>query len=91
MIGVYLLHYDEPLAPSRTQHYMGMAADIDKRIGKHKRGTSGAALPMAFHGRGIGFVVTRTWKTKTLKEAYELEYKMHKHRKHGKKCEVCNA
>lgn len=57
--GVYLLHFDRPLA--HAQHYLGWSSDVPKRVYAHVKG-NGARLPAAFRAKGIGFVVARVWE-----------------------------
>jgi len=89
--GCYLLHYTRPLASGKgyTKHYLGMARDLNKRIDKHRRGTSGAALPMAFHTNGITFRIGRKWVTDTIKEAYLLERQLKARKNSPQLCMIC--
>lgn len=63
---VYLLHFEEPIAPGRhtAQHYIGHADDLAARIQTHERGrrynnlgnpTGCARIVEVAHERGIGF------------------------------------
>lgn len=62
MSVVYLLHFEKPIAEGRpTQHYIGFAKDLDRRLAHHRHGTSGARLLEVAFERGIGFVVARVW------------------------------
>lgn len=65
-MAVYILRYrsilgHREIANAYAQYYVGWAADQDvpRRISQHRQGTSGAALPTAFHAAGIPFVVCR--------------------------------
>ncbi len=89
---VYLLHFDEPIAPGRhtTQHYIGHAADLARRIQAHRRGRYNgggngcAKLCAVARERGIGFRVARLWRGE-----YELERRL-KGMKAGRRlCPVC--
>lgn len=69
MSHVYLLHFDRPIAPGHTtQHYIGHADDLPRRIQAHARGRYNgggngcAKLCAVAHERGIGFVVARVWR-----------------------------
>jgi predicted GIY-YIG superfamily endonuclease len=59
---VYLLHFEQPIAPGRhtTQHYIGYAADLAARIQEHNTG-HGARLTQVARERGIRFQVARLW------------------------------
>lgn len=91
MSFVYLLHFDRPIAPGRhtTQHYIGHADDLARRIDSHRRGRyqdgSGCAkLCAVAKERGIGFRVARLWRG-----GYELERRL-KGLKAGRRlCPVC--
>lgn len=78
MSYVYLLHFTDPIAPGRhtTQHYIGTAKDLARRIEAHARGRyndgSGCArLCAVAKERGIGFKVARLWRG-----GYELEKRL---------------
>lgn len=70
MSYVYLLHFEQPIAPGRhtTQHYIGKADDLAQRIAAHARGRYNgggngcAKLCAVAKGRGIGFRVVRVWR-----------------------------
>lgn len=59
MSVVYLLHFDDPL-PGGTQHYLGLAANLERRVHAHR--TNGTRYTRRFLNRGIDFVVARTWE-----------------------------
>lgn len=89
---IYLLHYRAPLGdPTRprmmARHYVGHAnpGQADARIRHHRRGTSGAALPLAFFLAGITFEVAATWPG-TL--AQERRFKANGH--YDRKCRICH-
>lgn len=75
---VYLLHFERPIAPGQhtTQHYIGHADDLARRIDSHRRGRyndgSGCAkLCAVAKERGIGFTVARLWRG-----GYKLERRL---------------
>ena len=51
---VYLLHFTQPVAHAR--HYVGWAANLDGRLGHHRRG-NGSALMRALMLAGGDFIV----------------------------------
>lgn len=55
----YLIHLDEPVGNS--QHYLGFAKDLRKRIAQHKT-DRGAALLRSANARGISWRVVRVWR-----------------------------
>jgi len=60
-MSVYLLHFLKPISDKHTtQHYIGYADDVAKRIELHRSG-HGARLTEVAKERGIDFVVTRIW------------------------------
>ena len=91
MSYVYLLHFTDPIAPGRytTQHYIGTASDLARRIQAHERGRyndgSGCAkLCAVAKERGIGFKVARLWRG-----GYALEKRL-KGAKAGRRlCPIC--
>lgn len=61
-MNVYLLHFNRPINPSHpTQHYLGFACDLDKRIRQHRQG-KGARLTQVAIERGIRFRVAEVWQ-----------------------------
>ena len=85
MEGCYLLHFLEPISPNHTtQHYLGWAKDIDRRVELHERGR-GSRLCQVARERGIEFIVVREWIGDR-----SLERKL-KRRKNGKRlCPICH-
>jgi len=82
---IYLLHFDSPVSPDHTtQHYVGSAEDILKRISQHHRG-HGSRLTQVALERGIGFTVVRLWKGNRSKEQRLKSLKCA-----PKFCPVCN-
>lgn len=69
MTGVYVLHFDRPVA-DHAAHYIGWAKDVDQRIEAHRQG-NGARLVAAAKERGIGFEVAAVFPFKTPKAARE--------------------
>jgi predicted GIY-YIG superfamily endonuclease len=86
MLGfVYLLHFEEPIAPGRhtCQHYIGYAADLAARIQAHETG-HGARITQVARERGIRFQVARLWRGDRA-----LERRL-KDRKHAPQlCPIC--
>jgi predicted GIY-YIG superfamily endonuclease len=81
--GVYLIHFDTPLAHAR--HYLGYADDISRRVATHKRGQGARILQVCIE-RGITFQLVRTWRGRN--RAWERRLK---NRKNAKiLCPVCN-
>ena len=88
MKGVYLLHFNRPVAPGRhtCQHYIGYADDILRRVEEHAKGR-GSRLTQVAKERGIGFRVVRVWDN----EGRSFERRL-KNRKHGKRlCPYCKG
>ena len=82
--GVYLIHFDRPLGHAR--HYMGCAQDIDKRIGRHERGT-GAKIMKAVKKAGISWEVVHVWPCASRHEAEERERRLKGY--NTKQCPMC--
>ena len=60
-MAVYLIHFDKPISTQHTtQHYIGYAADVEKRLEAHQNGT-GARLTAVANERGITYQVVRIW------------------------------
>lgn len=62
---VYLLHFSRPLGNldnprALASHYVGWAANLDRRIRQHRAG-EGCHLTRAAVERGIAFEVVATW------------------------------
>lgn len=56
MIVVYLLHFARRYPRGRQpQHYIGVAADLDRRMGEHRAGSAKSRLTRAFPFRGYPF------------------------------------
>lgn len=86
MTTIYLLHFDRPISDHHTtQHYLGSADDLRRRIEEQRSG-AGARLCQVAKERGIGFTVARIWSNKPRTFEYAL-----KARKNGPKlCPICN-
>jgi predicted GIY-YIG superfamily endonuclease len=84
---IYLIHMDSPVSDAHTtQHYLGWASDLDKRIQAHAKG-AGARLMEVCKERKIGWQVVRTWENATRDDERRL-----KNRKEGPRlCPVCVA
>ncbi|MGB3636207.1 MAG: GIY-YIG nuclease family protein [Rivularia sp. (in: cyanobacteria)] len=72
----YLIRLDEPLSNQRhsVQYYLGSCANLKKRFELHLKGT-GTAFTRAAVEKGITFEVIYVWRTKTKREARQLEIK----------------
>lgn len=91
MSYVYLLHFDRPIAPGRhtTQHYIGHADNLARRIqtharGRYSNGNGCAKLCAVAKERGIGFTVARLWRG-----GYELERRLKAAKAGRRLCPVC--
>lgn len=59
---IYLLHFERRISPRHTtQHYLGIAKDLEARLADHASG-QGARLTQVAVERGISWTVVRTWK-----------------------------
>lgn len=60
-MSVYLLHFHKPISDKHTtQHYLGYADDVMRRLAQHRAGTA-ARLTQVAKERGIGFCLVRIW------------------------------
>ncbi len=87
MSYVYLLHFDQFIAPGRhsCRHYLGSADDLAVRIYQHRHYPDARLLQVAKE-RGIGFEVVRVWE---VANARQLERQL-KQRKDGPMlCPLC--
>lgn len=91
MSYVYLLHFERPIAPGRhtTQHNIGTADDLARRIETHRRGRyyggNGCAKLCAVAAeRGIGFTVARLWRG-----GRELERRLKARKSAPALCPIC--
>lgn len=93
---VYLLHFEQPIAPGRhtAQHYIGHADDLAARIQTHERGrrynglgnpTGCARIVEVAKERGIAFRVARVWRG-----GYELERRLKARKEAPALCPICN-
>lgn len=55
---IYLVHLHQPYRHAR--HYLGWAADVERRLAEHRAGC-GSPLLRAASAAGISFDVVRTW------------------------------
>lgn len=89
---LYLLHFNHRYPNGRRpQHYMGVAADLDKRVREHRAGNpgKGGSLTRALKVHGIEFVVARVWEFGTADEAFAMEKRIKKAHHHRRHCPVC--
>lgn len=85
-MAVYLIHFDRPISENHTtQHYLGYAQNLEKRIEHHHRGTSGVRLFQVAKERKIGFVVVRVWEDGDK----NFERKLKNGKNFPKLCPVC--
>ena len=82
MKGVYLIHFERPY--KHAQHYIGYAADIDKRLAKHSSG-NGARLIKVIQDHGIEWCVVKIWKDK----GRDFERKLKKQKNAWRHCPIC--
>ncbi|MGB3653421.1 MAG: GIY-YIG nuclease family protein [Rivularia sp. (in: cyanobacteria)] len=68
---------DKPLGNQKhfAQYYLGSCANLKKRFEQHLKGT-GAAFTRAAIQKGIAFRIVYVWRTKTKREARQLEIKL---------------
>lgn len=73
----YLIRLDKPLGNHKhsAQYYLGSCANLKKRFEQHLKGT-GAAFTRAATQKGIAFEIIYVWRTKTKREARQLETKL---------------
>ena len=85
MTTIYLLHFDQPIAPGRhsCQHYIGSADDLDARLRKHQHSPDARLLQVAKQ-RGISFDVVRTWQGDR-----QLERKLKNQKQAPMLCPIC--
>ena len=89
-MAVYLLHFEQPIAPGRhtARHYLGYASDLAARIQQHERGGRGAArLCQVARERHIPFDVVRVWP----RGGRDLEARLKRQHNGKRLCPVCNA
>lgn len=83
---VYLLHFNQRINPKRpTQHYLGYAKDLDRRIRNHRLG-KGARLCEVAKERGITFKVAEVWMGDR-----SLERRLKRQKNSRRFCPICNA
>lgn len=73
----YLIRLDKPLGNAKhsAQYYLGSCANLKKRFEQHLNG-NGAAFTRAAIQKGIPFEIVYVWRTKTKREARQLEIKL---------------
>lgn len=84
MQGVYLIHFDEPLA--HAQHYIGYAEDINERLNAHRVGR-GARLLAACNAVGISYRIVRIWNGPGADRNFERRLKRRKNAR--RLCPTC--
>ena len=83
---VYLLHFERPISNRHTtQHYIGYADVLQRRIDAHRAGR-GARLVEVAAERGIGFQVARVWRGDR-----GLERQLKRRKEGPRLCPICNA
>jgi predicted GIY-YIG superfamily endonuclease len=82
---VYLLHFNSPISDKHTsQHYIGWAKDLSKRLEHHRSGTGSRFCAIAAE-RNISFIVSATWEDQD--KNFE---RLLKNRKNAKRlCPIC--
>lgn len=83
MATIYLLHLDTPLAHAR--HYVGVADDLDARLGRHAAGNGARMLAVCVE-RGITWRLARTWQGDR-----RLERQLKNRRNAPKLCAICSG
>ena len=73
----YLIKLAAPLGNQKhsAQYYLGSCANLKKRFQQHLQG-SGAAFTRAAVKKEISFQIVYVWRTKSKKEARQLEIKL---------------
>lgn len=86
-MGVYLLHFSEPLGNERhwARHYLGYAADLEARLAEHRRG-GGARITEVAVERGIQLILVRSWPG-----GRTTERKLKSQHRHPRLCPLCNS
>lgn len=84
-MAIYLLHFSYPISENHTtQHYLGYAEDVEKRVLQHQMGQSKARLIEVAVERGIGMQLVRVWEGD---RALERKFKRQKNLKMF--CPIC--
>jgi len=68
---VYLLHFHCSIR--HNAHYLGFSVNLEKRLARHRAGTSGVNLMKELHEKGIGFELARTWENVTVLRERQLK------------------
>lgn len=90
---VYLLHFTQRYPTGhRPQHYLGVAADLPKRLREHRAGNpgKGGALPRAMAQAGISFELVASWEFKEPWQAFAHERALKRAHHHARLCPRCN-
>lgn len=86
---VYLLHLSRPFGPRKVRHYLGATTlPLAERLRRHE-GRDGAALLRAAKDAGITWRVSRVWTVNSRAEAFALEIKLKRRRRHRDYCLWC--
>lgn len=80
---VYLLHFNKPYR--HAQHYIGYAANLDRRLAAHRAG-HGARLLEVINAAGITWEMARTWDGDRT-----LERRLKNWHKASQLCPICRA
>lgn len=90
-VFVYLLHFEQPYPNGRhPQHYLGVARDVEERLGEHQSGSSKSRLTRACRERGIEVELARSWKFPYPKKAFDFERKIkQRKRSYSHLCPTC--
>jgi len=84
MRGVYLIHFDP--AYRHARHYMGWAADIERRVEEHRKGT-GARLTQVVAGTGADLVLARVWEG----QGRAFERRLKNRKEAPRLCPICQG
>lgn len=83
---VYLLHFSARVSPNHTtQHYIGAARDVERRLLQHRAGR-GSHLTRTAVERGIGITLARVWIDAT----FDDERRLKGLKNSPKLCPFCN-
>lgn len=86
---VYLLHFhaalgDQTNPRGQARHYIGYAADVERRLAEHRAGT-GAAIMAAVTEAGIAWECVRVWEG-----GRTLERQLKNSKRARRFCPICN-
>ena len=86
MIGVYVIHFDKPLA--HASHYIGSSVNISERLAVHRAGRGSPMLKAATE-RGIKWSLSHVMFCDDERQARHLEKKIKRHKHNRDYCPLC--